>query len=58
MFFDNRDKSPDELRKELIDDTYAMALGAGLPAAMMEIPDIEQMSDEEVKREAKRRGLI
>ena len=58
MFFDNRNKSVSELRNELIDDSYALAIGGGCPAAFLEVPDIEKMSDEEVIREAKKRGLI
>ena len=51
-------KSVSDLRQELIDDCYAAAFGGGLGAAILDVPDIEQMSDEEVVREAKRRGLV
>jgi len=57
MFNSNADKNPDQLRQALIDDTYAMAFGADLPAALLEVPDIERMSDEEVEEEARRRGI-
>lgn len=58
MFFDNHSKSVSELRNELIDDSYALAIGGGCPAAFLEVSDIERMSDEEVISEAKKRGLI
>ena len=58
MFFEHKDKSIENLRRELIDDSYAMAFGGGIGAAILEVPDIERMSDEEVLREAKRRGMI
>ena len=51
------DKDIEKLRKRLIDDDFAMAFGAGIPEVLAEIPDIERMSDEEVLREAKRRGI-
>lgn len=53
-----KDRSVEQLRKELIDDTYAMAFGADIPAALLEVPDIERMSDDEVIKEARRRGMI
>lgn len=55
--FNNKPKSISDLRQALIDDTYAMAFGADLPAALLEVPDIERMSDEEVVEEARRRGI-
>ena len=58
MFFDNQNKSVSELRSELIDDSYALAICGGCPAAFLDVPDIESMSDEEVISEAKKRGLV
>ena len=55
--FGRREKSVEELRKELIDDCYAAAFGGGIGPAFLEIPDIERMSEEEVIAEAKRRGM-
>ena len=51
------EKSVSQLRQELIDDTYALAIGGGCPEAIMEVTDIERMSDEQVRKEAKRRGF-
>ena len=60
MFFgnNNREKSVSDLRHELIDDTYALAFGGGCPEAIMEVSDIERMSDKEILQEAKRRGIL
>ena len=52
----DRDYDIDELREELIEDTYALA--ASQPAAILEEDEIWEMSDAQVLREARRRGLI
>ena len=46
------------LREDLINDCYAAAIIGGIGPAILEIPDIERMNDEEVVKEAKRRGFI
>jgi len=51
--FNNNQKSISDLRQALIDDTYAMAFGADIPATLLEVTGIEDMSDEEVIEEAK-----
>ena len=53
-----REKSVDELRQEMMDDCYATAFAGGFGAALLEVADIEQMSDEEVVEEARKRGFI
>ena len=53
-----REKTVEELRKELIDDCYAAAFAGGFGAAILKVPDIERMSDEEVIKETRKRGLI
>ena len=60
MFFkrNHSKKSASELRQELIDDVYALAIGGGCPEAILEVDDIKRMSDEEVRKVAKRRGLL
>ena len=54
--FGRTEKTVEELRKELIDDCYAAAFAGGIGPALLEISDIERMSDEEIVDEAKRRG--
>ena len=53
-----REKSVEDLRQELIDDCYAAAFAGGFGAAILEVPDIERMTDEEVIKETRKRGLI
>ena len=50
-------KSLETVRQELIDDAYALAIG-GCPAAILEVSDIERMTDEEIWKEAKKRRMI
>ena len=50
--FGRREKTVEELRKELIDDSYAAAFGGGIGPAFLEIPDIERMSDEDIQEDA------
>ena len=58
MIFNHKSlESIETVRQELIEDTYALAIG-GCPAAILEAPDIERMTDAEVLKEAKKRGLI
>ena len=58
MFFSNKpEKTAKELRRNLIDDSYAIAFGGGIEAALLEISDIERMGDKEIIREANKRGL-
>ena len=57
MFFNDSNKSVDTLRQQLIDDAYALAIGGGCPAAILEVSDIERMTDEEILQEEKRRGI-
>ena len=60
MFFNRgrSEKSVSELRHELIDDAFALAIGGGCPEAILEVDDIKRMSDEEVRKVTKRRGLL
>ena len=59
MIFNHKSlESIETVRQELIEDTYALAIGGGCPAAILEASDIERMTDEEVLKEAKKRGLI
>lgn len=51
-------KDIEQLRKELEEDSCALAFAGGCPAAMLEVSDIESASDEEIIRMAKERGLI
>ena len=44
--FGRKEKTVEELRKELIDDCYAAAFGGGIGPALLETPDIERMSEE------------
>ena len=46
----------ERLRRDLKDDSYAGAF-SGMPAMLIEAWDIDRMSDEQVIREAKKRGI-
>ena len=47
----------DELRERLI-DYYGTAMYSGFPMAIIDLSRIENMSDEEIIREARKIGLI
>lgn len=46
----------DRLRRDL-EDYYGTGAFSGMPAMMMEVFDIQRMSDEEVVRKAQREGF-
>ena len=58
MFGRKKKYTVEELRKELKEDSYALAYGAGIPEALFEVEDVNRASDEEIIRMAKKRGLI
>lgn len=47
----------DDLRKDLLDDSYGAAFGGGFGGAFMEAVDIERASDEEVVKIAVKKGI-
>ena len=47
----------DRLRQDMLDNCYAMCFAADIAAALAEIPEIEQASDEELIEMALQQGI-
>ena len=47
----------EDLREQLR-DYYGTAMVAGFPAAVIDLAELDRMSDEEIIREARKAGLI
>ena len=47
----------DKLRKDMLDNCYALYFASDIVAALAETPDIEQASDEELIEMAQKQGI-
>ena len=47
----------DKLRKDMLDNCYALYFASDIVAALAETPDIEEASDEELIKIAKKQGI-
>ena len=47
----------DKLRKDMLDNCYALYFASDIIAALAETPDIEKASDEELIEIAKKQGI-
>ncbi len=47
----------DKLRKDMLDNCYALFFASDIVAALAETPDIEQASDEELVEMAQKQGI-
>lgn len=47
----------DKLRKDMLDNSYALFFASDIIAALAETPDIEQASDEELIEMAQKQGI-
>ena len=47
----------DRLRRDMLDNCYALCFATDIAAALAEIPDIEQASDEELIEMALQQGI-
>ena len=47
----------DKLRKDMLDNSYALFFASDIIAALAETPDIEQAADEEIIEMAQKQGI-